>query len=225
MYRPLLAIGFLLAATSAAKAQTAPGYSAGDVVVRLAYSDITPLDGSSHIDGIGGHVDVSSGVQPEVDLSYFATDNISLQLIATSTRHEISANSTALTALLGSKIDLASTYVLPPAIVAQYHFFPHAVASPYAGLGIDFLWPYDTQENQATLGTTRIANKVGLSNAIGPTFNIGADCNITGPWFVNLDYKQILDHVTARIHTALGLVKARIDLDPAVFSVGISYRF
>jgi outer membrane protein len=229
MYRYVLAAGVLLAAPCAAFAQSAPveppGFSAGDVVVRLAINDITPLVGSSHIDGIGGHVDVTSASQPELDLSYFATDNISLQLIATATRHEISANDTSLTPLLGSKIDLASTYVLPPAVVAQYHFFPHAIISPYVGAGIDFLWPFDTQENKAALGGTQIVQKVGLSNAIGPVFDLGADYNISGPWFLNVDYKQVLDQVDARVHTALGLVKARVQLDPAVLSIGIAYRF
>jgi len=229
MYRYIVAAGILLGAPCAAFAQSAPvqqpGFSAGDVVVRLAINDITPLVGSSHIDGIGGHVAVTSATQPEVDISYFATDNVSLQLIATATRHEISANDTALTSLLGSKIDLASTYVLPPAVVAQYHFFPHATFSPYVGVGIDFLWPFDTQENKQTLGGTQIVQKVGLSNAIGPVFDIGADYNIGGPWFLNVDYKQVLDQVTARVHTVLGLVKARVQLDPAVLSIGIAYRF
>ena len=231
----LLAAAAVFATAGAAWAQTpaaapgdVPGYSAGDVVVRLAYSGIVPLDAGSHIDGIGGKVDVSGGVQPEVDLSYFVTDHISLQLIATATRHEISANNTALAGApynLGRKIDLASTYVLPPAITAQYHFLPHAVFDPYVGLGIDFLFPFDTQENQATLGGTQIVQKVGLSNAIGPVFNVGIDYNISGPWFINLDYKQVIDQVTARVTTALGEVKARVNLDPSVFSAGIAYRF
>ncbi len=225
MVRTYLAAAFLLATPSLAFAQAAPGFSAGNVVVRAAFSDITPLNASSHIDGIGGTVDVSNGVQPEVDISYFFTDNISVQLIATATRHEISANNTALTSLLGSKIDLASTYVLPPAIVAQYHFAPHSRIDPYIGAGVDFLFPFDTQENKLTLGGAQVVQKVGLSNAIGPTFNIGVNYNIGGPWFLNLDYKQVLDQVTARVHTVLGLVKARDQLDPSVFSVGIAYRF
>ena len=232
MNKTIFAATLLLASSGLAAAQTTPvppgGYSAGDVVVRLAFSGIQPLNSSSHIDAIGGSVDVTGGIQPEVDLSYFVTDNISLQLIATATRHEISANNTALAGApynLGSKIDLASTYVLPPAITAQYHFLPHAAFDPYVGLGIDFLFPFDTQENKATLGGAQIVQKVGLSNAIGPVFNIGVDYNISGPWFVNLDYKQVIDHVTARITTALGEVKARVDLNPSVFSAGIAYRF
>jgi len=225
MYRIYLAATFLLATTSLAGAQSAPGFAAGNVVVRAAFADITPLNGSSHVDGIGGTVGVTSGVQPELDISYFLTDHLAVQLIATATRHEISANNTALTSLLGSKIDLASTYVLPPAIVAQYHVAPHSALDPYVGAGVDFLFPFDTQDNKVALGGAQVVQKVGVSNAIGPTFNLGLNYNISGPWFLNVDYKQIVDQVTARVHTVLGLVKARDQLDPSVFSVGIAYRF
>jgi outer membrane protein len=228
MQRTLFAITFLLAGTALAAAQTpAPvtGYSANDIVVRVAFAGIVPLTPSSHIDAIGGNVGVTSGIMPEVDLSYFFTDHISVQAIATATRHEISANDTKLTALLGSKVDLASTYVLPPAVVFAWHFMPKAAWDPYVGVGLDVLWPFDTQENKATLGGTQIVQKVGLSTAVGAVFDVGLDYNVSGPWFINVDYKQVLNRVDARIHTAVGFVKANVDLDPAVFSAGIAYRF
>jgi outer membrane protein len=232
MKRILLTTAFLLGSTALASAQTAltttsaaPGYSAGDIVVRVALTGVLPLTPSSHIDAIGGSVGASDAMMPEVDLSYFVTDNISLQAIATSTRHELTANNTALTPLLGSKIDLGSTYVLPPAVVAAWHFMPHAVFDPYVGIGIDVLWPYDTQENKATLGGVQVVQKLGLGNAVGPVFNVGFDYNVSGPWFINFDYKQVINTVDARIHTALGLVKANVDLDPAVISLGVAYRF
>lgn len=206
------------------------GVHAGDFVIRAAFAGVVPLVSSSHIDTLGGHVDVTGGVQPEVDFTYFVTDNISVQLIATATRHEISARKTKLGAItsgaLPNDIDLGSTYVLPPAIVAQYHFFPQAKFDPYVGAGIDFLWPFDTQENKYKLGgTTQVIQKLGLSNAVGPVIEVGLDYNISGPWFLNIDYKQIFNHLTARITTPLGLIKARTNLDPAVFSAGIAYRF
>jgi len=245
MHRPALAAAILLASTGLAAAQTAPGFSAGDVTVRLAYSGIEPLNGGSHVNTAativgpgGGNVDVTGGVQPEVDLSYFLTDNISLQLIATATRHEISVTGTKLNGVanLGSRIDVASTYVLPPAIVAQWNFAPHAAFDPYVGFGVDLLWPFDTQENtmnnqQAGLTALglppkgQVIQKAGLSNAIGPVFEVGLNYNISGPWFLNLDYKQVINRLTARVHTVAGLVKANVDLDPAVLSAGIVYRF
>jgi outer membrane protein len=109
--------------------------------------------------------------------------------------------------------------------VVAWHFLPKAALDPYVGVGLDVLFPYDTQENKATLGGTQIVQKVGLSNAVGAVFNVGLDYNVSGPWFINVDYKQVLNRVDARIHTALGLVKANVDLDPAVLSVGIAYRF
>jgi len=228
-----LAAAVLLGTAGIAAAQTPPpspqaGFTAGDIVVRLAASYIDPMNASTHIDGIGGTLGVGGGSQPELDVSYFFSDRVSVQVIATATRHEIHANNTALAGApynLGNRIDLASTYVLPPAITAQYHFFTRARFSPYAGLGIDFLFPFDTQASEATLGGTRIVQKVGLSNAVGPVLDIGLDYNISGPWYFNVDYKQIFDQLTARVHTAFGLVKARDNLDPGVFSAGIAYRF
>lgn len=245
MYRKLLALSLIFGVPTVAAAQTAPGFSAGDIAVRLAFADIDPLVGTSHVNtsatlvgGSGGKVDVSNGVEPEVDLNYFLTDNISLQLIATATRHEVSVTGTRLNGVanLGGRIDIASTYVLPPAIMAQWNFMPHAAFDPYIGLGVDLLWPFDTQENKMTnaqAGLTvlglppngQVIQKVGLSNAIGPVLEGGFNYNIMGPWFLNLDYKQVFNQVSARVHTVAGLVKAGVALDPAVFSAGIVYRF
>lgn len=234
------ALAILFGTTALAAAQTqvntvttaAPGEGvhAGDFVIRAAFAGVVPLNSSSHIDTIGGSVDVSSGTQPELDFSYYVTDNLAVQLIATATRHEIRAQNTKLNAItqgaLPSTIDLGSTYVLPPAIVAQWHFFPQAKFDPYVGAGIDFIWPFDTQENKYKLGgTTQVIQKLGLSNMVGGVVEIGLDYNVSGPWFLNIDYKQIFNHVTARIHTPLGLIKARDNLDPAVISAGIAYRF
>lgn len=236
MKRLILAASFLVGGTALASAQTvntqmtAPqpgvvGFSSGDFAVRVAFTDITPLVASSHIDGIGGSVGVTSGFMPEVDLSYFITDNISVQAIATSTRHEITADNTILTPKFGSSIDLGSTYVLPPAVVAQYHFTPHDAIDAYVGVGIDLLWPYDTNPNGAKIGGVPLVSKLTVSNTVGPVFNIGWNYNIQGPWFLNVDYKQVFNRMTATVNTALGTVKANLWLDPAVVSVGIVYRF
>lgn len=224
-----LALGAALAISTPAQAQSAAAdgtdSNAGRFAVRLALSGIEPLDTSSHIDGIGGDVHVTGSVMPEVDLSYFLTDSLSLQLIATSMRHEVSAQNTSLTPLLGNKIDLGSTYVLPPALVLQYHFMPHATFSPYVGAGLDVAWFYNIHENQAQIGGAPLIEKLSLSTMVGPVLNIGADYHVGGNWYANIDIKQVFAQTTARIHTAVGLVEARDRLDPLVMSAGISYRF
>jgi outer membrane protein len=203
-------------------AQTAPASSnAGAFAVRVGIAGIIPEDNSSHIDKIGGSVSADSSVMPEVDLSYFLTDNLSLQLIATSTRHEVEADNTAL-----KKIDLGSAYVLPPAIVLQYHFLTHEAVSFYAGAGLDVAWFYDINPNGTKLASgAPLINKLSFSPMVGPVLNAGTDIHLCGNWYANFDVKQVFATTDARVHTALGFVKARDSLDPLVVSTGISYRF
>lgn len=218
----------IAAAPVVANAQTASSaWQPGDFVVRVGEAGVLPLDTNSHIDTIGGSVSVSNSTMPEVDFSYFFTSAISVQLIATSTRHEVSANNTALTPLLGSKIKLGSAYVLPPALVAQYHFFPDAEFRPYVGAGLDVAWFYDSNPATEVIpGTSnKVVNKFTLSNTVGPVLNVGVDYHVSGNWFANFDIKEIYSRPDAVVNTAIGEVKAHDGLNPLVISGGIAYRF
>jgi outer membrane protein len=208
----------------AALAQTTPntpdpsniwGKQAGSFVVRVGVGGVLPLDSSSHVDIIGGKIQATNSLSSEVDLSYFFTDQIALQVIAASTRHEVSvANS-----VLGPKLDLGSTWVLPPTVLLQYHFFPQARLSPYVGAGLNVTFFY--AENAATPPI----DKLSLSNSIGGALEAGVDYNVSGPWFLNLDFKQLFLTTDARVHALGLLVKASDALNPAVVSTGVAYRF
>jgi hypothetical protein len=95
-----LAFGCLVSA--ACVAQTAPGVEintglqAGDFLIRARGVGIIPENLSSSVSLIGGKVAVTATPAPEVDFSYFLTDHIAFELIAASTRHEVSATGTAL---------------------------------------------------------------------------------------------------------------------------------
>ena len=205
---------------TAAGAQTppapAPGFNAGDFVVRVGAGAVLPENAGSGVSLIGGSVHVNDGFSPEVDISYFFSDHFSAQLIAASTRHEIYVANSA----LAPRLDIASTYVLPPAITIQYHPFPHEQLSPYVGLGLDVAFFYDTNPNHGPI------DKIRLSNNASPVFDVGVDYNIYGPFFLNLDFKEILLRTDANI-VALGTVhlQAHTDLFPAVPSFGIEYKF
>ena len=182
---------------------------------------------ASHIDPVGGSVGVSDSAMPEVDFSYFFTDSVAVELIATSTCHTLTANNTSLRGLLGNKIVLGSTYVLPPALVLQYHFMPHERFSPYLRFGVDVAWFYDTNTATGVVPGTNVpvVLKLGLSIMVGPVLDAGFDYNLSGPWFANFVVRAMLMQTTARVHTAVGLVTATDQLDPLVVSAGISYRF
>jgi outer membrane protein len=85
------------------------GKQANSFMVRARAISVTPLDATSDISAIGGHVNTTVQFAPEVDLSYFLTDNIAFELIAATTRHNVSSEGTAL-----GKVDVGSVWALPP---------------------------------------------------------------------------------------------------------------
>jgi len=203
---------------SAAPAQTATddvpvGKAAGTFMIRGRMIGVIPEDNSSSTT-IGGHVNTTAQPAPEVDLSYFFTDNIAAELIAASTRHNIAATGTAV-----GYVDVGSAWVLPPTLTLQYHFMPHERFSPYVGAGLNVSFFYDTTPAGPTV------TKFSMDNNVGAALQIGFDYNITGHWFANFDVKQIFLNTTAHINTVLGSVTAKTSLDPLVIGAGIGYRF
>jgi outer membrane protein len=219
-YARLACAAALAGVCAAAQAQTpaaaAPGFSAGDIVVRLGAGAVLPMDAGSGVSLIGGSVHATNSVSPEADISYFFSDHFAIQLIAASTRHDLYVSNS----ILGPRVDIGSTYVLPPALTLQYHPLPHERISPYVGFGLDMAFFYDSNPNHGPI------DKIRLSNTIGPVFDVGVDYNIYGPFFLNVDYKQILLRTDATIR-ALGsvIIHAHDELNPGVPSVGVEYRF
>ena len=188
------------------------GKAAGTFMVRVRAIGVLPEDWSSSVGVIGGHISVSSSAAPEVDVSYFFTDNIAAELIAASTNHHIQATGTAL-----GTVDVGRTWVLPPTVTAQYHFMPHERFSPYVGAGLNATFFYASDPARPTI------QKLSLSNNIGGAFQVGFDYNFTGHWFFNVDFKQLILHTTATLNH--GAIKANDWLSPAVVGAGIGYRF
>jgi outer membrane protein len=108
------------------------GKEAGTFMLRARAVGVIPEDNSSSISTIGGHVTATAQAAPELDLSYFLTDNIALELIAATTRHNVKATNTAV-----GDVDVGSVWALPPTLTLQYHFLPHSAFSPYVGVGVN----------------------------------------------------------------------------------------
>ncbi len=94
------------------------GLQAASFMIRIRAIGVIPEDNSSST-SIGGHVSTTAQPAPEVDFSYFFTDNIAAELIAASTRHNIKATGTAV-----GDVDVGSAWVLPPTLTAQVPFLP-----------------------------------------------------------------------------------------------------
>lgn len=210
-----LALGFAAEAQSPLD-MNAPlvGKEAGTFMVRVRAIGVIPEDNSSSISTIGGHVTATAQAAPEVDLSYFLTDNIALELIAASTRHDIKATGTKV-----GDIDVGNVWALPPTLTLQYHFMPHAAFSPYVGVGLNVTFWYGA--SAANPPVTHLS----VGNNVGPALQAGVDYNFSGHWFLNADVKQIFLNTDAHIDALGTTVKARTSLDPLVVAMGIGYRF
>jgi outer membrane protein len=193
------------------------GKQAGTFMIRVRAIGVIPEDNSSSVSAIGGHVNATAQAAPEVDFSYFLTDNIAFELIAATTRHEVSVSGSALAN--GGKVDVGSVWALPPALTVQYHFMPHSAFSPYVGVGLDAMIFYGAQA--AGPGVTHVS----FGNNVGPVLQAGIDYNFSGHWFANLDVKQIFMNTDAHVDALGTTVHAHTALDPLVVGLGIGYRF
>ncbi|MCP1215426.1 outer membrane beta-barrel protein [Acetobacter orientalis] len=207
-------------------ASTKIGLGRGDFMIRLSGVGVLPQDRDSKVwvNGEvkpGVHTSTTNQAMPELTLEYFLTDNVSVDLIATSTRHEVSASGGFLN---GSKLDVGSAWVLPPTLTFAWHFRPHKRFNPYVGVGATAMWFHSMHGNQGSpLGLTKLNS--GFTG--GPSVNVGFDYQIVGNWFFNADVKQMFVrmHAWAQDVDEKTRVKAHESLDPTVVSAGIAYRF
>ena len=213
----------LLAAAAAIGLPQAAQAKAGDVLVRARAILVAPQERSGSVLPTfpGEKVKVSDSWAPEVDFTYMATDHVGFELIAATTKHHASGK----TGTTGSIGKLASTWVLPPTLTAQYHFNPEGHVRPYIGAGVNYTIFYSEKASsglEAAVGPT----KVNLKNSLGPAIQVGVDFDIGKNVFLNVDAKWIQIDTTARLDTtALGTEKVKVHLDPLVIGIGIGTRF
>lgn len=178
--------------------------------IRARAIGVLPDDGGHT--AIGGSPDVDNAYVPEVDLTYFLTQNIALELIAATSNHDVKLKGSAL-----GDLDLGDTWILPPTLTLQYHFTPDNKFSPYIGAGINYTLPYS--EDAAGGAITDLE----VDGSFGYALQVGADYWLTDNWGLNLDVKKLWLDVDASVNN--GAVKGEVELDPWIVGVGVSYRF
>lgn len=213
-----------LAAASAVAFSAAPALAKqGDVLVRVRAINVMPNEDSSAILPAfpGEDVSVNNSFMPEVDITYMATDHIGFELIAATTKHHASGK-TGTTGTLGR---LASTWVLPPTLTAQYHFAPEGKIRPYVGAGVNYTIFYNEEASDSLVGAVGPTN-VRMSDSFGWAAQAGVDIELSERVFLNLDVKYINIDTTATFDTtAAGSQTVDIDLNPIVVGVGLGMKF
>jgi outer membrane protein len=195
----------------------------GDWLLRVRGILVAPNEDSSGITPAfpAEKVSVSNSFMPEVDISYFLSNNVALELIAATTKHDVGGTS-GTTGALGK---LASTWVLPPTLTLQYHLMPQGAVRPYIGAGINYTLFYSEDAStslEGAVGPTRVS----LSDSFGWAAQAGVDIDLSKSMFLNLDIKYIDMDTTARLGTtAAGSQRVRVNIDPLVVGAGIGFRF
>lgn len=125
-----------LVALAATTITTPAMAAAGDTLIRVRGIVVAPNETSGGIlPGLPNErVRVNDAVTPEIDVTKMVSDNIGFELIAATSKHSVSG----VTGTTGSIGKLASTWVLPPTLTAQYHFAPSAKMRPYVGAGLNY---------------------------------------------------------------------------------------
>ena len=174
---------------------------------------VKPDPSSSTITTIGGTVNhISSTVVPELDFSYFFTNNIAAELILATARHHVVANGTTL-----GQVDLGKVNLLPPTLTVQYHFMPDNTISPYVGAGVNYTHFYK-------VNTGPIATSINYDNAWGGALQAGVDYKLNDTWSLNVDVKKIFLKTDVAV-TALNIpMTTNVKINPWLVGVGVGYR-
>lgn len=182
----------------------------GDFLIRGRAIYVSPDESNNDVSVVGGKAKASDEIVPEVDFSYFITDNIAVELIAATSKHNAKAKGAA-----GGDIDAGSTWVLPPTVTLQYHVTRWKGFKPYVGAGLNYTMYYDEKGGAA--------GDLKIKDAFGYALQTGVDVPIDDRWSWNFDVKKLF--VKADAKWAGGAIRSDFDLDPWIIGTGIGYRF
>ena len=160
----------------------------------------------------GGRTDITNTLVPELDITYFFTPNIAAELILGTTPH--TAKGAGALAGLGK---LGSVWLLPPTLTLQYHFTGFGAFKPYVGAGVNYTLFY----NEKDYGLARFR----VNDAFGLALQVGFDYMLNQNWGLNVDVKKLWLRPEAKGLLGATPVKAKLNLDPWLIGVGVTYKF
>jgi len=158
---------------------------------------------SANGDNTGLGLTINNKTIPDVSIRYAFDQNLAAELLLTiPQKHTLKSNGTVLGTLKH----------LPPTLFVQYHFNANGF-KPYVGAGI----------NYTHFSSVNLSPGVDIDrNSWGPALQAGVDIPLTGNMYLNFDVKKIYIRTDVSVS---GVNKGAFKIDPALFGVGLGWRF
>jgi outer membrane protein len=165
---------------------------------------------SANKDSTGLDLTINDKVIPGVDISYFLTPQIAVELVLTYPQKQtIRSNGT----------DIGSLKHLPPTLTAQYHFTSFGAFKPYVGAGLNYTRFSSVRFDPAV----QTALQPSLSkNSVGLVVQVGFDYEFIKNTYFNVDAKKV--QIRTDVSSA-GTEVGTFEVDPWLIGVGIGRRF
>ncbi len=152
-------------------------------LVRLRGLDMNPANQSRAFSALGVNfpanaISLNTKIFPEVDFSYFFTENIAAELVLTyPQQHNVTLQGVG---------NIGTVTHLPPVLSIQYHYpIPNSPVTPYVGIGVNYT--IITAANLAAAGTALDVTR----NSFGFAYGAGLDYKLDARWSINLDFKHV----------------------------------
>ncbi|MER8460736.1 OmpW family protein [Mesorhizobium sp. M1300] len=180
--------------------------------IRLRALGVIPED-SGYVHAVpGSGLSYSDTVTPELDISYFFTDNIAAELILGTTYANIEGQRT-----IGGLGNIGKVWLLPPTLTLQYHFTNFGAFKPYVGAGVNYTIFYNQDVGSA--------DALKVKNTFGTALQVGFDYMVDQHWGVNFDVKKLFLKPDFDVTVDGAKLTGKAALDPWLIGAGITYRF
>ncbi|XRE44789.1 Outer membrane protein W precursor [Tenacibaculum discolor] len=177
---------------------------------RFRWVSVLPNE-SATIGTIGGDVEIGKSFIPELDFTYYFTENIAAELILGTANHDVKAVNTAI-----GNVNLGDVWLLPPTLTLQYHF-NISDFKPYVGAGVNYTIFYNADPGAVV--------DVDYENGFGYALQLGFDYDLDDTWFLNVDAKYIGLSTDVSVNAGVATVPAEVDINPLLIGFGVGMRF
>ena len=170
----------------------------------------THADGTSN--EMGGSVKTGDDLIPEIDITYYLADDISVETMFGIAEYSVQLDESAL-----GNVDVGTVKKLPATVTIKYHLNQFGDLIPYFGIGVSYTIFFD--ENVG-----RDINNIDYSNEFGFVFQIGFDYKVADNAYLNLDMKKFIIDADMRMNNN-SINANSVTLNPLMIGIGLGYRF